>query len=223
MKLFRILAIAALAMVSSASAQAGAITGVVLSNMGENGDTFPTSGSSHNVSSSGLSRLAVAITVGSSNFTLDKINIGAFGTSQSSGATGVTGTLTIYTDSSGDPSTNEQTSASQTLFGDDNYTFDFSSQGGKVLTAGTKYWMVLTSAGVDSAWYFNGSAPTTYPPGGVTYTTTKFRDSTGSAWDFTGRGYFAISGTPNSEVPEPALTSLLCLGGVALIRRRMKK
>jgi hypothetical protein len=62
MKLFRILAIAALAMVSSASAQAGAITGVVLSNMGADGDTFPTSGSSHNVSSSGLSRLAVAIT-----------------------------------------------------------------------------------------------------------------------------------------------------------------
>lgn len=37
---------------------------------------------------------------------------------------------------------------------------------------------------------------------------------------------FALYGeiiTNGGQVPEPALTSLLCLGGVALIRRRMKK
>ncbi|MBU6387791.1 MAG: PEP-CTERM sorting domain-containing protein [Planctomycetes bacterium] len=33
-----------------------------------------------------------------------------------------------------------------------------------------------------------------------------------------------MSGSPTpAAVPEPALTSLLCLSGIALIRRRMKK
>jgi len=226
MKHFRIFAIVAMAVISGASAQAGAISGVVLSNMGADGNTSPTSGASQNVN--GLSRLAVAFTVGASDFTLSEINIGAFGTSQSSGPANVTGTLSIHTDAAGSPSTPSgivQTFATQTMGGDGNYTFDYRAQAGKVLSAGQKYWIILTTNGSDSSWYFNASTPTTFPPGGVTYNTTMFRDVNGSPWGFTGTGYFAIAGspTPISAVPEPALTSLLCLGGVALIRRRMKK
>jgi hypothetical protein len=220
MKLFRILAIAALAMVSSASAQAGAITGVVLSNLGSDGITG-SSGTSNDVIPPKAA--ATSFVVGASNFTLDKINIYAFGDSSS----GVTGTLGIFASASGNPSSIDMTSAlytaTQTMTGNDYYTFDFANP---ELTAGQTYWVVLRTSGTSSSWYITGDAPTTMGAGGITYGTTKISTDSASTWNSSlGHQFIAIAGSPvnNNPVPEPALTSLLCLGGVALIRRRLKK
>ncbi|MFY7875812.1 MAG: choice-of-anchor R domain-containing protein [Pirellula sp.] len=146
MKLFKILAIAALAMVSSASAQAGAITGVVLSNLGSNGTTG-SSGTSNDVIPPKAA--AASFVVGASNFTLDKINIYAFGDSSS----GVTGTLGIFASASGNPSSIDTAfalhTATQTMTGNDHYTFDFANP---ELTAGQTYWVLLRTSGTSSSW-----------------------------------------------------------------------
>lgn len=221
MKLFRFLMVAALAIVTSASVQAGALTGVVLSNLGTDGITG-TSAISQNVN--GAARGAFSFTVGASDFTLDAMNIYGFGDSSST----VTGTLSLFADNSGNPASidpaNALYSATNTnMTGDGHYTFDFANP---TLTAGTTYWVVLTTSGLSSSWYLKNGAPASYAPGGITYGTAKETTTSGASWNSLSpfAPLFAISGSPTpAAVPEPALTSLLCLSGIALIRRRMKK
>jgi len=217
MKLFRIFAIVALAMISGASAQAG----VVLSNF-----SAPLSG--NNDDNNGTSRSATGFTVGSGlTFTVDSVGGRIFGVSPGSS---VSMKMGIYSDLSGSPNLSNLVaeSASLTVGDVDFHTFLFSGgSGNRVLTAGT-YWAVLTEVGASSSWYRAGTgiAPTdpNSPLSGITYAGSKETADMSSWTTTTNIKFFELAGTvSNNAVPEPALTSLLCLGGVALIRRRMKK
>jgi len=222
MKLFRIFAIAALAMVSSVSAQAGAITGVVLSNLGSDGDTHGALAGSWNIN--GSTSLAVGFTTGAADFKLNQFNAALFGVSSGT----VSATITIYESSSGKPGAFVGSATNPSIGTDDAHTFDFAPAGGLTLTANKTYFAVATTTGTSSSWYFNGPAPTASAPGGVSYLNTIVTSDNGTSWSPVNpvfNAFFAIAGTPvpPAAVPEPALTSLLCLSGIALIRRRMKK
>jgi hypothetical protein len=113
------------------------------------------------------------------------------------------------------------------------YTFSFSGSSNTLLSAGS-YWAMPTVFGGGLAWYRTagggplGSSPTdpNAPgnPSGLSYVSTKVTNSFPNSWAEDTARTFAIRGEVNpATVPEPALTSLLCLSGIALIRRRMKK
>lgn len=212
MKLFKILAIAAMAMVGSASAQAGALTNVVLSNMGSDGNTTVLSSSSD---ISGLFFGGSGFTVGASDFYLAAINVGVFG--------GGNITASIVNAIGGNPgstvfatSTQAVTAVAQIV------TFDFNDV---QLTATQSYFVTLKGTNGDS-WYIKLPTPSVFAPGGLTFISSRYTENNGSSWDpALGNFLIAYSGStvPPAAVPEPALTSLLCLSGIALIRRRMKK
>jgi hypothetical protein len=215
MKLFKILAIAALAMVSSASAQAG----VVLSNRAAG---VSTGGIDDNT---GTKRNAVGFTTANS-FTVDYVAAAIFGIAFPSV---VPMKLGIYNNDGGVPGTTLITESAETNVGGGSpppfTTFNFTDNSTRTLAAGT-YWVVITQTATDAAWYravdsTNPTDPNT-PPSGVTYVSSLYKE--GVTWNSTGTRTFELAGTVNNNtVPEPALTSLLCLGGVALIRRRLKK
>jgi hypothetical protein len=218
MKLFKILAIAAMAMVSSASAQAG----VALSNMGANGTTYNDFDTSANQDLD--RRSAVGFTVGASNFTVQSISAGLF-------ATNLPGTFAIYSDVGGNPGAIVSTSTSTTVNADGVYSFSFVGQPGNVLTAGQTYWAILDSVGAGLSWYqhqLNTAPSDVNSLGLLTYVGDKRSTNFNGLRTWASPSFvrtFSISGTavPPAAVPEPALTSLLCLSGIALIRRRMKK
>jgi hypothetical protein len=232
MKLFRILAIAALAMVSSASAQAG----IVFSNLGTTGTNNASIGST-NTNLNSDSRLAVGFKTGGSlgdTWTLSSY-FGAFYQVDNPGV--VATTVAIFSSVAGNPGAQLFTATANV--GDSNpgggpkslYQFDFNSPSGVTLSANTDYFLVplVSGASTSFAWYRNTSETngTQRNTSGWSHNTISFSDDNGSTWSgFGGNGFtIAFDATLNSSnpVPEPALTSLLCLGGVALIRRRMKK
>jgi hypothetical protein len=113
------------------------------------------------------------------------------------------------------------------------YTFSFSGSSNTLLSAGS-YWAMPTAFGGGLAWYRTaaGGLPGISPtdpnapgnPSGLSYVSTKKTDSFPNSWEEDAARTFAIRGEVDpAAVPEPALTSLLCLSGIALIRRRMKK
>jgi hypothetical protein len=209
MKLFKILAIAAMAMVSSASAQAG----VVLSNMGANGLT-DTSGI-FNGDIQGTSRLASGFTTGSVAQILDWVSIVGFNNDVTQK------TVAIFSDNAGNPGAVFATSAPRNVGTKDVLKFDFT---GVTLAANTKYW-VLPELGL--SWYLEteGEHPDEQNGSGFSSAGVRMSSDSGSSWS-TAPGSFTLAvSTSNvpAAVPEPALTSLLCLSGIALIRRRMKK
>lgn len=207
MKLFKILAIAAMAMVSSVSAQAG----VVLSNMGAAGTSNTSTNSNTDILPSDL--LAAGFTTGSTDQILDWVALWTFNNFPAD-----TKTVSIFSDAAGSPGTVFGTSTATTVPGTKGrYQFNFS---GVTLTANTKYW-VLPAAGL--SWYTAqaNAAPTAQNGSGFSFDGMKESYDTGATWGALATNHtLAIS---TSEVPEPALTSLLCLSGIALIRRRMKK
>jgi hypothetical protein len=219
MKLFRILAIAALAMVSSASAQAG----VVLSNMGSSG-TDTTNVTTTNTIQTASVRNSAGFTTGAVGFDLSGFNAIL---DSSINPTGVNVTFAVYSNNGGVPGTKIAETASQTVVTKQNYSFSFSSP--VSLSASTTYWAVIET-GVSSSWYaMNGTAgdPVAQNSSGFSFVSYKQSNNfdTTRTWGGTdaNRYAFAVLGTAQGQVPEPALTSLLCLGGVALIRRRLKK
>lgn len=214
MKLFRIFAIAAMAMISGASAQAG----VVLSNA----STTVSGGSIDD--NTGTNRNAVGFATPDS-FTVDYVRAAIFGTS--SGTVEIK--MGIYNDVGGLPGTTLITESTATLVGGGSpppfSTFTFNNNATRTLSAGN-YWVIISQTNGDAAWYkpIGTGTPTdpSNPPSGVTYVSSLYNE--GAGWATTGNRTFELAGTVGSAaVPEPALTSLLCLGGVALIRRRMKK
>lgn len=210
MKLFKILAIAAMAMVSSVSAQAGALTNVVLSNMGSDGNTTALDSSSDVTGS----RVAGSgFTVGASDFYLSKINVGVFG--------GGDITASIVNANGSNPGTNVFSSRTLSVSGAAQIvTFDF---GSLQLTANTNYFVTLKGTNGDS-WYLKAEAPDVFAPGGLSYVSSRYSTNNGTSFSAAlGHFQIAYSGSTVPPVPEPALTSLLCLSGIALIRRRMKK
>jgi hypothetical protein len=208
MKLFKILAIAAMAMVSSVSAQAG----VVLSNMGSLGMT-DTSGS-FNGDVLGTSRHASGFTTGSVAQKLDWVSLVGFNNDVTQK------TVAIFSDNAGNPGTVFATSALRNVGGKNFYQFNFT---GVTLAANTKYW-VLPELGL--SWYLedNGVQPSAENGSGFTHAGVRRSIDSGSSWSVRTEAFtLAISTSDLPPVPEPALTSLLCLSGIALIRRRMKK
>lgn len=210
MKLFRIFAIAALAMVSSVSAQAG----VVLSNMGATGTTNTSTNTNTDIVASDL--LAAGFTTGSTDQILEWVALWTF----NNDAPG-TKTVSIFSDAAGSPGASVGTSTALNVPGTKGrYQFDFS---GVTLTANTKYW-VLPEAGL--SWYTvqGNAAPTAQNGSGFSFDGMRESFNSGTSWNPLAFNYtLAISTSDVPAVPEPALTSLLCLSGIALIRRRMKK
>ena len=209
MKLFKILAIAAMAMVSSACAQAG----VVLSNMASDGLT-DTSGS-FNGDVLLATRLATGFTTGSVAQKLDWVSLVGFNNDVTQK------TVAIFSDNAGNPGTVFATSALLNVGGKNVYQFNFT---GVTLAANTKYW-VLPQLGL--SWYLedNGVQPSALNGSGFTHAGVRRSTDSGSSWSVRSEVFTLAISTSNvpAAVPEPALTSLLCLSGIALIRRRMKK
>ena len=227
MKLFRILAIAALAMVSSVSAQAGV---VVLSNLGANGDDATNVNTFTNQTAT--QRNAAGFIVGAVDFSLERIGL-VLDTTEGSG---VSTSLAIYSNATtgqARPGAKMYDSVADTVTSTRKiYDFNFSNA---TLTAGTQYWVVIET-GAGTRWYNMAVPAGAIDPSeqnGSGFSFDRYRQTgtfTSNPPNWTTlspslNGYsLAIFGTPaGGEVPEPALTSLLCLGGVALIRRRMKK
>jgi len=226
MKLFKILAIAAMAMVSSACAQAGVV--VALSNLGPDGLDFSKVGSASQDQTSS-NRSAVGFTT-TNPFKVDSISAGMFGATSPSV---VNSRFGIFSDNSGVPGTLITESAISEIGELGIYTFSFSGSSNTLLAAGS-YWALPTLVGGGLSWYrtagfeFPGTIPTdpNAPgnPSGLSYVSSKTTLNSGSSWNIDATRSFAIRGEVNpATVPEPALTSLLCLSGIALIRRRMKK
>jgi hypothetical protein len=210
-KLFRIFAIAALAMASSASVQAA----VVLSNMGSSGLDNTSGTVNVDIIDSGL--IASGFETGSVAQQLDWVSIVAENNNPG------TMSVQIFSNNAGNPGSSIATSTGTTVGSKNVYQFNFS---GVTLTANTTYW-VLPQSGLK--WYVENTntAPTAQNGSGFTYEGTRYTEE--GDWYTSGFNYtIAVSTTsdgppPPAPIPEPALTSLLCLSGIALIRRRMKK
>jgi hypothetical protein len=203
-------ALMALSFFATASAQAG----VVLSNMGTDGltDTATSGNTNTDILSSNL--LAAGFTTGAVAQRLDWISMVTFNNDVG------TKTVEIYTDNAGAPGSLFATSVATTVSGRDVYQFNFS---GVDLAASTSYWI---RPAVGLSWYIedNGTAPAAQNGSG--FASTGYRRSTdgGSSWLNSGNQYtLGISASDVPPVPEPTLTSLLCLGGIAFMRRRKSK
>jgi hypothetical protein len=177
--------------------------------MGTNGLTD--TGDFINVDIVQANRFASGFTTGP---TLQQLNwISVVGDNNESGPK----TVSIFSDNAGSPGV---------LIGKSNATtvgaiksvnqFNFS---GTQLLANTKYW-VLPETGL--SWYIRSESepPIALNGSGFTYAGVK-RAQNGGEW--TNSTFVFTIAIDSIFVPEPALTSLLCLSGIALIRRRMKK
>ena len=196
--------VAAMAVISSASVQAG----VVLSNMGANGLT-DTSGPT-NTDISGSSGVLLSFTTGSVALTLDWISIVGF-----NNESGNNKTIALLSDNQGSPDNLLGFSTPVGVTTKNVYQFNFS---GVNLAASTSYWIALQSG---LSWYIESAnaAPTAQNSSGFSYNGAVSTTSGPSAFNYT----IGISASPSAPVPEPAITSLVCVGGIAFMRRRMKK
>jgi hypothetical protein len=196
--------VAAMAVISSASVQAG----VVLSNMGANGLT-DTSGPT-NTDISGSSVLFLSFTTGSVALTLDWISIVGF-----NNESGNNKVIALLSDSMDYPDSLLALSTPVGVTTKNVYKFNFS---GVNLAASTSYWIQLTQG---LSWYIESAnaAPTAQNSSGFSYNGVLSSSSGPSAFNYT----IGISASPSAPVPEPAITSLVCVAGIAFMRRRMKK
>jgi hypothetical protein len=217
MKLFKIVVFAALAMVSSVSVQAA----VVMSNMGAGGLDDTSSNLASDITNS--TRFATGFTTGSVAQTLDWVSLVVFNNDSGSKS------VSLFSNSAGSPGVSLATSTGTAVNGKGVYTFNFGP--GTNLAANTSYW-ILPEVGLK--WYraTSDADPTAQNSSGFIYAgADKRSQDSGATWDDRTQNYtISVSSTddvgpppPPAAVPEPALTSLLCLSGIALIRRRMNK
>ena len=204
---FLALALMAMAFFAASPAQAG----VVLSNMGANGLTDTSSATNTDILANNW--LASGFTTGADALKLDWVSIVGFNNDVGSK------TVAIYSDNAGSPGTLVATSSGTTVTTKNVYQFNFS---GANLAASTSYW-VLPQVGL--SWYIESAnaAPTAQNASGFSYLGVKTSTNSGSSWNTSPFNYtVGISASP-AAVPEPAITSLVCVGGIAFMRRRMKK
>ena len=204
---FLVLALMAMAFFAASPAQAG----VVLSNMGANGLTDTSSATNTDILANNW--LASGFTTGADALKLDWVSIVGFNNDVGSK------TVAIYSDNAGSPGTLVATSSGTTVTTKNVYQFNFS---GANLAASTSYW-VLPQVGL--SWYIESAnaAPTAQNASGFSYLGVKTSTNSGSSWNTSPFNYtVGISASP-AAVPEPAITSLVCVGGIAFMRRRMKK
>lgn len=227
MKLLKVFAIAAMAMMAGASAQAGVL---LYGNLGSDGGTFTQSTTTSSIQNATF-RSAVRFTTGSTAVTIDKINL-LLDTDQvqiPSPASFNMG-LGIYGESASSPDLSSSFGSGSALVDPSKSLVSFIITGGS-LSANTNYWVVANNVG--AKWYIGDDVASAYNSSGFTPTgagvaakrATDFASPSGT-WGFDSTNYgIALFGdtTPPAAIPEPALTSLLCLSGIALIRRRMKK
>jgi len=200
--------VAAMAVISSASVQAG----VVLSNMSANG-LADTSGAT-NTDILATNWIASGFTTGATAQQLDWVSIVGFNNDLGSK------TVAIYDDGFNKPGTLVATSSGTTVTTKNVYQFNFS---GVNLDASTIYW-VLPQVGL--SWYLEALnlAPSAQNSSGFSYLGVKTSYDSGSSWNASPFNYtLGVSTSDVPPVPEPAITSLVCLGGIAFMRRRMKK
>ena len=210
-KLFRVLVIATAALISSTSAQAGVV--LQLSNMGSSGNSDTSTGSSQAQSAV---RVVAGFTTGNNALTVKQINAVLFGIAFPST---VNITLGIYNDVGGNPNLLTPVASDSVTVNDRSVVpFSFNT----TLNANTSYFIAVST---NATWFLEGSSNSPSPQNRSDWTFTGYKQNSGSGWSSSSlAATLAIfsEGAP-SVVPEPALTSLLCLGGVTLIRRRMKK
>jgi hypothetical protein len=207
---FLALALTAMSFLAAGTAQAG----VVLSNMGANGLTDTATSGNTNTDILSTNLLAAGFSTGAVAQRLDWVSMVTFNNDVG------TKTVEIYTDNAGAPGSLFATSVATTVGSRGVYQFNFS---GVDLAASTNYWI---RPAVGLSWYIedNGDAPAAQNGSG--FASTGYRRSTdgGSSWLNSGNQYtLGISASDVPPVPEPALTSLLCLGGIAFMRRRKSK
>jgi hypothetical protein len=194
--------VAAMAVISSASVQAG----VVLSNMGANGLTDTSGPTNTDILANNL--IAAVFQTGADALELDWVSIVAFNNDA--------GTKTV---SLIDGSGTFVTSAATTVGSKNVYQFNFT---GVTLAASTVYG-IMPDVGL--SWYLESAnaAPTPQNSSGFSMLgyaiSNDGSNSTPTALNYT----FALSASPSAPVPEPAITSLVCVAGIAFMRRRMKK
>jgi hypothetical protein len=207
---FLALALTAMSFLAAGTAQAG----VVLSNMGANGLTDTATSGNTNTDILSTNLLAAGFLTGGVAQRLDWVSLVTFNNDVGNQ------TVEIYTDNAGAPGSLFATSVATTVGARGVYQFNFS---GVNLAASTSYWI---RPAVGLSWYIedNGDAPTAQNGSG--FSSTGYGRSTdgGSSWLNSGNRYtLGISASDVPPVPEPTLTSLLCLGGIAFMRRRKSK
>jgi len=236
MKLLKIMAIAASAMFASANAFAG-VAGVVFSNIGPSATDLTKLGTGTSSNLANNSIRAGGFKTGGTTGSTWTVNWFRGGFFQVAPPTGVATRVEIFASDGTNPTgtalfTSDPTNVTDSVPGGtptEYYTFNFNGVNGITLAANTNYYLipkVADSAG-SFAWYLNeaGDFADQVASSGWSWTNGRRSLDGGSTWSPNNQAFtMAFSGTLNqSAVPEPALTSLLCLGGVALIRRRMKK
>ena len=201
--------VAAMAVISSSSAQAG----VVLSNMTITG-LFNTSNATKTDVLANY-WMAAGFTTGAAALQLDWVSL--VGLNNDVG----TKTVALYSDNGGQPGSVVATSSGTTVTTKSVYQFNFS---GVNLAASSSYW-VLPQVGL--SWFMavvNG-APTAQNSSGFTYNGVQVSSNSGSTWGPNAMNHtMGMSASPAAApVPEPAITSLVCVAGIAFMRRRMQK
>lgn len=227
MRSVKIFAVVILTTLSSVGVHAAAVSRVVLSNLGSNGLTDTSQNDLNGTTATTL--FATGFTTGSVAQTLDSVRLVVASDDSVK-------TVSLYSSTAlpdAVPVSSIATSLGLTVSAKGMYNFLFA---GESLAANTTYWIV-PGAGLN--WYramntLGDIDPTVQNSSGFTFAGVRRSQNSGVDWTVRTQRYtvsiFTTDVTappppppPPDVIPEPALTTMMCFGGIALIRRRLKK
>ncbi|MFZ4079701.1 MAG: choice-of-anchor R domain-containing protein [Pirellula sp.] len=219
MKSLRNLMIVALVVVGNVSASAGVMLspeGVMLSNLGQTG--------LENLSDGEGSSAQLANRRTAAGFRVETylgFQINSVGVLMTPAGVPVSASMAIYSDNGGGPGTKLVESAS--LIVGEQKVHQFVFAGGYLINANTTYWAVVET-GAGTLWLSSTDGePTPLNSPSLTFVDYRRANSfNNGVWGTSSVSNLGFSVFGAKVIPEPALTSLLCFGGIALIRRRMK-